>query len=265
MSQTYIVAGNGPSLAQIDPGLVLQEDFIIRTNSFFLEQQYYLGERVDLALIAGDPRVAPFVFATLRQICDHYDIRHWTTVKDRLVPTGEKFMPRCHIPLRHADEGVTTRLAQLQAEYQCEPTAGIRAILMAHGLGAKSIILAGIDLYAGTDRYVYEPSKHMRDLLGNDIANRRYDRRLHHPDLDLALLDYMANRPGLTIKHSSKGGPLNDHLDLAMPRMGTPIVPSPKPKGDDWVTWAGWYPIGALKLMRKIRALQRNTVFVRGK
>ncbi len=265
MSQTYIVAGNGPSLARIDPGLVLEEDFIIRTNSFFLEPQYHLGSRVDLALIAGDPRVAPFVFATLKQVCDHYDIRNWTAVEDQLVSTGEKFLPGRHTPLRYADDGVAKRLAQLQAEYQCKPTAGIRAILMAHALGAKSVILAGIDLYAGTERYVYEPGKHMRDLLGSDIASRPYDRRLHHPDLDLALLDYMANRPGLTIRHSSKGGPLSDHLDLALPRMGTPIAPQPKPRVDDWVTWAGWYPIAALKLMRKLRALQRNTVFARGK
>lgn len=264
MKQTYVIAGNGPSLAQIDPGLVMIDDFIIRTNSFFLEPQYHLSNRVDLALIAGDPRVAPFVFATLKEVSDHYDIRNWSTVKERLIPTGRKFLPRGYLA-QTLDDDVRKRLEQLQAEYQAEPTAGIRAILMAHGLGAQSIILAGIDLYAGPDRYVYNPGRHMRDLLGNDLAMRPYDMRLHHPDLDLALLDYMANRSDLTLKHTTKKGPLDAYLDLAMPRMGTPVTPQPKPKVDDWVAWAGWYPIVALKLMRKMRAVQRSTVFARGK
>lgn len=264
MKQTYVVAGNGPSLAQIDDGVVLQEDFIVRTNSFFLEPQYHLSNRVDLALVAGDPRVAPFVFATLKEVSDHYDIRNWTTVKERLIPAGRKFLPRGYLPQTYNDE-VQNRLEQLQAEYQSEPTAGIRAVLLAHGLGAQSIVLAGIDLYTGQERYVFNPGPHMRDLLGSDLGVRPYDTRLHNPDMDLALLDYMANRSDLTLKHSSKNGPLSAYLDLAKPRMGTPVTSKPKPKVDDWVAWAGWYPIGALKLMRKIRALQRSTVFARGK
>ena len=73
-----VVAGNGPSLAQIAPGRVTGDDAILRTNSFFLEPSYYLGTRVDLAMISGDPRVAPFIAETLRQNHGSYDLRHWS-------------------------------------------------------------------------------------------------------------------------------------------------------------------------------------------
>ena len=73
-----LVAGNGPSLATIPPGQVLASDQVVRTNNFFFEEQYYVGRRVDLAFIGGDPRVAPFVLATLAHARESYELRAWS-------------------------------------------------------------------------------------------------------------------------------------------------------------------------------------------
>ena len=119
----FVIAGNGPSLALTDPGSVIAEDFIIRTNSFFLEREFHLGPRVDLALIAGDPRVAPFVLATLKKVSTHYDIKNWVAVKAKVARIGHRFMKTEPMQIDPPDNEVAKRLEQLQAQYQATPTA----------------------------------------------------------------------------------------------------------------------------------------------
>lgn len=252
--RTTIVAGNGPSLAKIPAGVVVKGDTIIRTNSFFLEPTYHLGDHVDLAYVAGDPRVAPFVLATLQKVTDHYHIAGWSAQHGRVIKAGQKHFSKPFEPFAPTPQAVET-LKNLMERYQVQPTAGVAAMLQAQARGADTIILAGIDLYATPQRYVYEPGKHMRDLLGQNLGARAYDTRLHSEDLDRALIDWVANSDGVTVCKASAESPLD--LDVASLRQGEPILPRPKPVLDDWVPWAGWYPIWWLKMMRKAAAFSR--------
>ena len=93
-SRPVIVAGNGMSLTRIAPGRVLETDFIIRTNNFFFETHYYLGRRVDLAMMGGDPRVAPFMFETLWQCRKDYDLQGWSSFNPKVVPAGNRRFSR---------------------------------------------------------------------------------------------------------------------------------------------------------------------------
>ncbi|WP_172300509.1 hypothetical protein [Pseudoruegeria sp. HB172150] len=258
MSAVTVIAGSGPSLAAIAPGRVLADDLIVRVNNFFFEDRYYLGARVDLAFVSGDPRLAPFLCATLRRARADYDIRAWTAPSRRVERAGRRRLRLPFRPFCPGDAETAARVEALKARYQAIPSSGVQAVLMAQHMGAARIVLAGIDLYSGAKRYVYTPGRHQRALLGQDLDTRAYDRPLHHPDLDRAVLAWLADRPGLTLWRSADCAALNDLLDLAPARPGAAPVPAPKRRIADWDARAGLYPIALLKLMRRMRRWQRH-------
>lgn len=251
-----VVAGNGPSLAQIAPGRVTGADAILRTNSFFLEPAYYLGTRVDLAMIAGDPRVAPFIAETLRRHRHSYDLRHWSATNPAVGRklTGRMLWP--YQPMRYQSGQVAQAVARLCAQYQAQPTAGVQTMFLAHALGAGQILLAGIDLYATPQRYAFDPGPRMQVLMGKDFGSRSFDRHLHHPDLDRALIGWLAEQPDMRLQRAADPSPLADLLDLAPLRAGPALEQPVKAPITDWAGSANGYPIGLLMALRKVRGAQ---------
>jgi hypothetical protein len=226
MSQVWVVAGNGQSLTAIAPGRVLAHDRILRCNNFFFEERYHLGRRVDLAFIGGDPRVAPFVFETLNRARGQYDIGAWSSPNARVARWGRRYLRQGYRPLRYRDGAVEAEVARLSAKHGgLRPSTGVEALLMAHG---------------------------------EDLGTRSYDLRLHHPELDRALIGWLARREDLALWRAANGTALDDLLDLAPMREGPAPEAGPKPQVLDWASWAGWYPIGALKVMRRVRRWQRR-------
>lgn len=251
-----VIGGNGPSLARLAPDRVLAGDVIFRINSFFLETDYHLGRRVDLALIAGDPRVVPFVLETMRRAQGQYELRRWAATKPRVARIARGSLDLPEERLRQTP-AAAAELDRLMAEYQAEPTSGIQALFLAHAMGARRIGLAGIDLYAAPTRYAFEPGPRMRALMGRDLATRPYDRRLHHPDLDKAAISWLSEQADVSLFRLSEDSPLAEFLDLAPPREGMAPERPVKPPITDWAGWAkGWYPARALWAMRKVRSAQ---------
>ena len=252
-----IVAGNGASLAAIAPGCVLARDRMLRTNNFFFEDRFYLGTRVDLALVGGDPRVAPFVCETLSRATAQYQVAAWSASTARVARIGQRFLAMPHWPHRLSAD-VDRVISSLCARYQAQLSTGIQGLLLAHALGARRVILAGVDLYAGPQRYAYQPRRHQLDLMGSDLATRAYDLRLHHPDLDREVISWVAEQPGMSLWRAADIPALNGLLDLAPKRSGPGPENGPKPQILDWANWAGWYPIALLKLLRRLRRWQRQ-------
>lgn len=249
---TVVVAGNGPSLVDISTGRVLASDLMFRTNNFFFETAYHLGPRVDLAMIAGDPRTAPFVAATLASA--GYDLRRWSATNPKVRQQIAPLLSAPFEPHRFADPDVTAEVHQAQAKYQARPTSGVSTLLLAHAMGARHILLAGIDLYAGATRYPFQPGPRMSALMGGDIGTRGWDRRLHDPDLDRHLICWLADRPGISLYRTSDA--LSDLLDLAPERSGDLPDAPPKPPCTDWVPRAGalhWRRLLWLRRLRRIR------------
>lgn len=254
-----VVAGNGPSLAAIAPGRVLATDAILRTNSFFLEPAYYLGPRVDLAMISGDPRVAPFLVETLAGLSGQYGVESWTSNDPRVIRIAARRLALPQVPLALADAETAAEVARLCDLYRAQPTAGVLLLLMAQALGARRILLAGIDLYAGSRRYAFDPGPRMRRLMGQDFGVRSWDNHLHHPDLDRRLIAWVAGRPGMALWRATDPSPLSELLDLAPLRDGPPPPAPAKTPVEDWAGWAGgWYPAWGLWVLRRGRALQRR-------
>ena len=256
---SVVVAGNGPSLREADPARIDPAAPVLRMNSFFFETAYHLGRRVDLVHIGGDRRVLPFYLRTLLgQIrTGAYEVGAWTCHVDRVEPVARRRLPLPFVPFRLRDRGVERLLAEAIDTYGKQPTTGLYAILNAHGHGAGEIRLAGLDLYAASERYAYQVGRNVRDLMGPDFGRRGHDPRLHDPDLDRYLIDALQQRDDLRIYRLARGSPLAGMLDLAPE---TPAAsPPPEVKESpvtDWDRGGPFYPIALLKLLRRARRLQ---------
>lgn len=254
---TYVVAGNGTSLAHPPAGRILAEDLFVRTNNFFFEPQSYLGRRVDLAVMGGDPRVAPFMFETLWRCRNTYDLRAWTSHNPAVIRAGRRRFGPLYQPLRYENNVLAKQVQALIARYGCKPMTGTYAVLAAHGCGAGQgrghIILTGMDLYGTETRYTHAPGKNHSALMGQDLNRRGVDADQHNIDLDLAIFALLQEHTDGALKRTTSGSKLDEIMDMAPVRTGSSpeITPTDPPR--DWASRAGVYPIAMLKLLRYVR------------
>lgn len=252
-----IVAGNGASLADLPAGVIKPDDFIIRTNNFFFEQQFHLGRRVDLAFMGGDPRVAPFMFETLYRCRADYDLRGWSSHNSSVVRAGMRRFSSQFQPMQYKDAAIEHEVLRLVARKGCHPTTGVYAVLMAHGLGAENIILAGMDFYTSGERYPFKPGPHYRALMGQDIGQRGLDEHLHNLDLDHAILHVLQARGDIQLMRIGNNKFLEDVSNPAPNRGGGVLDRARSVSPTDWASRAGIYPIWALKVLRHSSAAVR--------
>lgn len=250
---TYVVAGNGGSLSLPQEGRILASDHMVRTNNFFFEPRSYLGARVDLAVMGGDPRVAPFMFETLWQCRKTYDLRGWSSHNPAVIRAGQRRFGALFQPMRYGPPDIMTRVQALMQRYNCKPMTGTYGVLAAYGAGAARIVLTGMDFYQAGTRYTYEAGKHQSTLLGADLNTRGLDARQHNPDLDLAIFALLQGRGDVELSRTTQGSMLDAVMDMAPVRTGPPPDIQPTGAPTDWASWAGLYPIAALKLMRRLR------------
>ena len=267
MAETaVIIAGNGPSLERADPAQVKAGDRILRVNNFFFEPVHHLGRRVDLAVMGGDPRVAPFMLESLaRAARASYDIAAWTGFDARVVKAGRRLALPFADPLPWPAE-LEAGIAELTTRYQRKLTTGTRAAIQGWGMardeGLPGAILLGFDLYGGTAPYSFAPGRHFRALMGHDLNREGGRTGQHDPELDRAVLGLLAEHGARTggpaLWHGAAGTALDGMLDPAPLREGPTAegVGLPRTEGEtDWPERAGAYPILLLRALRRVRAL----------
>lgn len=248
-----VVGGNGPSLARIASGRVLSGDMVFRTNNFFFEPQYFLGRRVDMAVMAGDPRVAPFMFETLWRCRKDYELAAWTSHNPAVIRAGRRRFKSLFRPMNYRDAHIERAVRSLMARHDRKPMTGTYAVLMAHGMGVNRIVLAGFDMYGGGQRYIYRPGPQCRALMGQDLGHRGTDERLHAPDLDRAILEALMQRGDVSLWRASDQTMLDDLLPLAPQRDGAVCAATPRKAPTDWALRSGFYDIRMLRALRHLR------------
>ena len=249
--RTAIVAGNGASLARIRPGILLADDLIVRTNNFFLEPRYFLGQKVDLAVMGGDPRVAPFMFETLYRCRADYELKGWVSVNPKVQAVGQRRFSDLSMPFPWRDQALETAVANLTARYGKKLMTGTYGLLAAYGLGASKILLCGFDLYKDGQHYAFPLGKHQSDLMGHVMRRSGIDDSQHDRNLDSAVIGLLQDRGDVALFRTSDETPWDNLLPMAADRIGTPLAPSERAGGPrDWVSHVGPYPIQLLKLLR---------------
>lgn len=257
--RTVVVAGNGGSIESIPHGVVLADDFIIRTNNFFFERQFFLGHRVDLALMGGDPRVAPFMFETLYRCRLDYDIRAVTSINSRVAKAGQRRFSSQFRKFPWRDSNLRDAVSDLEHRHKRKVMTGTYAVLAAYGLGARSLILVGFDLYTGTARYPYPMGPHQRALMEPVIERHGLDADQHDRDLDYSVLKLLLHRGDVAITCATNPMAWGNLLPLAEPRVGVPLRALPRLSAPtDWASNVGFYHIYLLRFLRWARRVTRR-------
>jgi len=255
--RTAAILGNGPSAACLLPGRLRADDAIVRVNSFFVEPRLVAGTRVDLAFLGGDPRAAPFVAAGLVHQRT-YSVQAWASDDPRAARAVARHLsvPQRAVPPLSA--GLDTDIRALVAAAGLRPTSGTRAVLAAVALGARDLVIAGIDLYAGPARYAFTPGPRMRALMAADYASDGPTPAQHSADLDRRILARLAAEPDVTLRLAAPSAALSDILDPAPDRGGLALTNAgPNTSLRDWPAWAGPVPLAGLVALRRLRAWQR--------
>ncbi|RYD23722.1 MAG: hypothetical protein EOP88_03055 [Verrucomicrobiaceae bacterium] len=211
-SRPLIIAGNGPSLLEVDSRLLPEDAYVFRCNWFFMEDHYRLGRKVDgyfwsihnegmlrgldeAVRIGGYEIGAYFTPVTFKEFADP------TSMCSKL-----SFTP-CHNPWRIIAGQPDLAAAMMMRPL---PTQGMQMLATALQLGFRDIHLVGIDFYQGDkSRYAYPVSRDIAEkwLQLKDVTPGYEDG--HSMDVDLRMLQYcLDSYPGLRIRNHGMDNPL---------------------------------------------------------
>lgn len=256
--ERFIVAGNGPTMVDLDASQINLDDTIIRVNSFFFEQTYYLGRRVDILQIGGDRWIFPFFAKTLRKVmaAGLYDLRHWSCHQANVVRQARRSVGQGEVALCYKDRATRDFVVERCERYGKLPTTGVYALLNAHALGAKQITVVGMDFYSSSRRYMYEVGPRNKKLI-HVSGGAGYNGNFHDERLDIDIIRYLAERPELALYRTRSATSALAFLDLAPDRLGGDPRPAEKPTQiQDFEGWVGIYPIALMQMLRRARELQ---------
>ncbi|RDU71417.1 alpha-2,3-sialyltransferase [Helicobacter brantae] len=168
-----IIAGNGPSLAQIDYSRLPKDFDVFRCNQFYFEPQYFLGKKIKGVFF--NPFVLKEQFFTLHHLKERgeYEVedvycnitmglwdRQWSNGK----PKNLEQELRYDFPSVKNTYPFLEQMSEFNAlhkfyalYYEKRFTAGIIMLIVALAQGYKEIYLTGIDFYeAGGLSYAFD-------------------------------------------------------------------------------------------------------------
>lgn len=256
MTTTVVIGGSGTSLLRTDTRRIPSNARIVRINNFFLEKSYHLGRIVDCVYFSADPRALRLYNATLCRVVasGEYQIESVASAHPRatrLIP------PAPFTPVKVRDPQIRDLIAAERQARGVLPTSGVIAAIAEVERGADHLILAGIDLYRGAQRYAYPPNGNLaRVLTPNTSTSGHYD-KFHSDDLDIKILSRLLDRGvKMTVGHD-RPFTIGDHkLSQAQILEEDQQLPPPttKPSGvNDWVRFSGLSSVDFLVAARWMR------------
>ncbi|MFC3867530.1 alpha-2,3-sialyltransferase [Helicobacter equorum] len=241
-SKACVIAGNGPSLANIDYSLLPKDFEVFRANQFFFEDKYFLGKSIKCAFINGifNLPTSHLTLHTLKQK-DEYKIDYLMCIQPGVIVGGgatqntlsffPDVMDGCeYIKMLsvfnnsimfnyiHKDQAITT---------------GVYMVAVAVALGYKELYIVGIDLYRDGGKYAFS----MKDKpnffsLGFDKECKPAD--WHNAQTDIDALKLLEKEYGVKIYILSESCPLKEYFPLA-PRVNDLDSSFVKPKPTNFI------------------------------
>lgn len=241
MKKALVVAGNGPSLREIDYTRLPKEYDLFRCNLFFCEEAYYLGKQV-----------SAYFFHKTNFFEYYFTLRHLLTNQeysiDRILcrdqcadffSSKEEFMK--HFPDLEFSDSYADSLVEFSKYrnfnaifYNDHITSGIYMCAVGIALGYKEIHISGIDFYnQGTNSYAFKLQSNTRKLL--PLLNRKgknTDDCYHNAKTDIQALQFLQQHYDVKFYSLSPQSPLSQHIDLSPILTQQPtFVPEKKPIG----------------------------------
>lgn len=249
-----LIAGNAPSLAQIDyTRLPLKYD-AFRCNQFYFEDKYFIGKDVKVACFADQALFYQIYTALLLNAKDEYRINSVFLNNKRDFGgenaeyeqnmqvllnsfTQEHFINRVYdgIHSQYIAEFLEWLILN-QLYFYKHPTTGILLCAIAVALGHKEIYIAGIDFYQGNNAYAFHSlsqnlcrfDKYMDNFIAS-VKDSQYTESYHSKDFDLVCLEFLSKKYGAKFYSLCPQSPLSKYLPLA-PITNNSFLPTNKPK-----------------------------------
>lgn len=244
-----IVAGNGPSLAEIDytrlhipTNLPANCDFsdileyydIFRCNQFYFEDKYYLGKNIKLAFaISPNLFEQSYTYKTLNYT-NQYNILNIGVSDFNLTCMDSVY----HKHLDIFDDIITGSiyLSKLKAFYSFmryneiyknkRITSGIYMCAFATALGYKEIYIAGIDLYKAKEAYAFDTLKpNLLKVLPN-FGLKPGD--FHTQETDIMSLKFLEDNYDVKFYTLCPNSPIAEYIPLADKANNKAFIPIQK-------------------------------------
>ena len=153
-----IIAGNGPSLAQIDYSRLPQDFDVFRCNQFYFEDKYFLGKKIK-GVFFNSNIIKEQIFTLLQiETNDEYDIDRIycrprldngeIRIDDKKISEVFPFVLNTYDFLIKQNDYSKLEFSY-RYFYDQYPTMGIVMLYTAIAQGYKEIYLTGIDFYRG--------------------------------------------------------------------------------------------------------------------
>lgn len=249
-----LIAGNAPSLAQIDYSRLPLKYDTFRCNQFYFEEKYFVGKDVKVACFADQALFAQIYTAILLNAKDEYQIqsvflnnkrdfgeenaefeKNMQVLLNSL--TQERFINRVYDgKYSHNIADFLEWLILNQLYFYKHPTTGVLLCAIAVALGYKEIYIAGIDFYRGKRAYAFNSlpqnllkfDKYMADFIAN-FKHTECAEKYHSKDFDLACLEFLDKKYGAKFYSLCPQSPLSNYIPLAQITNNI-FVPQEKPK-----------------------------------
>ena len=223
LKSACVVAGNGPSLAEIDYARLPKDFDVFRCNQFYFEDKYYLGKEVKLAF--ANPFVLfeqLYTLWMLENVGDyHIDAVMASTFNLKYMDSncvvspdifgdvldGHNYVAR----LRKFDEFM--RYNELFLDRRI--TSGIYMCAVAVALGYEEIYLTGLDLYEGSKLYGFDFLQENIVRLVPRFGVEGRPNVFHSKEIDLEALYLLTRLYGAKFFCISPSSPLCKHFPLA--------------------------------------------------
>ncbi len=254
-----IVAGNGPSLAEIDytrlpppPRSCDTNNYdVFRCNQFYFEDKYYLGKNIKAATFATQT-LAEQLYTTFHLNSNNeYNIESVFLPSSHVLPKAKKefelevltkifnhdsFIHRMYGgKYSHNIEAFLEYLKIQAMFFGKHPTSTILLCGIAVSMGYKEIYLAGIDFYEGK-AYAFDTlQKNLLKLIPKfkqavaDEFNPNRKPSYHSKEADLDALAFLSKHYGIKFYSLCPNSPLTRYFPLA-PITNNTFIPEEKPQ-----------------------------------
>ncbi|MGL5955288.1 MAG: alpha-2,3-sialyltransferase [Brevinema sp.] len=236
MKKPIVVAGNAPSLREIDYTRLPEAFDVFRCTQFFFEDKYYLGKEVTGFFLGYDALFDSSIILEKRKEYFFQD-RYFKLLLLNIPELEKRFRhlapPSTLIASDFCGNNPTINkfLVENYLVFGLYPTTGLLMILTAIALGYQEIYVTGIDFYSQSEIYAFpiEQAKALNTLVSN--FSSPFGTTWHSLVYEQEILEFTKTFAGVTLYSLSPNSLLSEHYPLAPVQNNNPYNPITKPEG----------------------------------
>ncbi|RDU70135.1 alpha-2,3 sialyltransferase [Helicobacter cholecystus] len=242
-----IIAGNGPSLAQIDYSLLPKDFDVFRCNQFYFENYYFLGKKIKGVFY--NPFILKEQFFTLHHLKERgeYEVEDvycnitmgiWDRQTWDGKPKNLEQELRYDFPSVQSTYPFLEQMKEFNAlhkfyalYYEKRFTAGIIMLIVALAQGYREFYLTGIDFYEnGGLSYAFNTTQkpHLLEKMPT-FGEENFQDGVHEKNIDLQALKLALQIPNIKLYSLNPGSSISQIIPLA-PKQNHPFILLHKPK-----------------------------------